>query len=153
MNSKAKTNSLEQLNSLKQKELIKYTNMLQKYTPSVAQIQNSQISQDSQTSTNPKALESSLSLAFEILAEQFNVPSVNDVHTLDTVSTILYKLVSSFTQIKSTEIKSQELLIKEKEFLLKKEELEMKKARLKPENAKGLTPETLCLIEQQLKLL
>lgn len=104
--------------------------------------------------TNPghHEAETTLALAWESLFDHFCINKKPTLTRLNTISSIIHKLTAAYTQIKTLEIKSRELLLKEESYKSKKEELEAI-FKNKKDVAKSLTPEELHHIEQQLKLL
>lgn len=123
-------------------------------------LRNKPIKQELQVIPKPQPLnqihpheqvEISLSFAFNTLFSQFRLPEMLELNNFSILSTIIYKLTASYTQLKALEIKNKELLIKEENHQFKKNLIAQ--LEIDQKNAKGFTPEALRLIEQQLKLL
>lgn len=92
--------------------------------------------------------EMNLNLAWEALFDHFlNVDTKSNLSCLNTLAGITQKLTASYNQMKSLDIKTRELALKE-EGLRDKTELSPVTSQ-----RKGLTEETLSLIEKQLNLI
>lgn len=97
------------------------------------------------------AAQGSIALAWKVLHELLNNSSGLDIRDLNTLSAIIHKLVTAFTQLKSVELKIHDSEIKRAEFEMRKKQLEdALKSAAQPG---GLTPEILREIERRLNLL
>lgn len=100
--------------------------------------------------TNPghHEAETSLALSWGVLFEHFCSNKDITLPHLDAISTIIHKLTSSYTQLKSLELKTRELFLKEDSHNIKKSHL---LPSANPPNTLSL--ETIQNIEHQLNLL
>ncbi|MEM9227287.1 MAG: hypothetical protein AAGA45_04910 [Verrucomicrobiota bacterium] len=95
------------------------------------------------------AAEASVAVAWEFVFDLLVEREGQELAELNTLSSIIHKLMSAFTQIRNLELKVREQEMKEEDRAEKKRSLlgELK------ETEQGLRPETLKTIEERLNLL
>lgn len=98
------------------------------------------------------AAEAVLGILWEVLFDHMCHTDAFDLDELNTLSTIIHKLMAGNTQLKSLELKIRDDARKEDEFRQRKEQLATT-LRTARENADSLSEAKLREIEAQLKLL